>query len=142
MLIASLAACFSFTFGVSADVGQEKPTAKKLYEKMTMIGAPRTLPAKAKLETSGFRLCEVRKVGAAITREFRFKVGWTGAADGYKVTLWIDQETNLPVKRHVISTFKTSRLLSEEGNRQEWTEFYPKVEVNVKIDPAQFEIPE
>ena len=106
-----------------------------------MFNPPQCLPENAKLETSEFRLGEITKVGKVTTQELRFKLGWTGTKDGFNVKVWIDRKTHLPVKRHVSATFKVMLPLSREII-QEWEEVYTRIELEAKIDPARFKVPE
>jgi len=86
---------------------------------------------------SEFRLGKKEKLGDRDAQIIDYTLtpkGASGPAPGpFKVTVWLDAETSLPVKRVI-----TGKL---EDHKMTITENYTKMAVDAKLDEKQFELP-
>jgi outer membrane lipoprotein-sorting protein len=86
---------------------------------------------------SEFRLGKKEKLGDRDAQIIEYTLtpkGASGPAPGpFKVTVWLDAETSLPVKRVI-----TGKL---EDHKMTITENYTKMLVDAKLDEKQFELP-
>lgn len=83
---------------------------------------------KTAIVASGFKLGASEKVGDRESQSIEYTLSKEGDLDA-SVTVWIDPETHLPLKRILKKGTKTL------------TENYPKITLDEKIDPAKFELP-
>jgi outer membrane lipoprotein-sorting protein len=87
-----------------------------------------------RLRASGFRLRGKERVGArtAVVVEYEMQVG-PGPGANFGITVWIDAETHLPLKRVV--------ACEEDGKTVMVTETYTRVVVNGEVAPKAFDLP-
>jgi outer membrane lipoprotein-sorting protein len=86
----------------------------------------------SKLEAWDFKAGAAEKIGERDAKVVSFKVGEKGDRDAAAVTIWIDSETLLPLKRVVVANPRSAAVV---------TEMYKQFTLDPKIDARAFELP-
>lgn len=96
---------------------------------------PLTAPDRSKMRVYGFKLVGTEKVGNRQARVVRYRMGEERDREdeGQEMTLWIDGETLLPLKR--------SFVLKEGGEGMRITETYQVFGLGPKIEAGAFTLP-
>jgi hypothetical protein len=82
-------------------------------------------------QLSDFKLAGPEKIGERNTRVIQYTFKEKGAKDSLSVKMWLDAETNLPIK------------LAVTGGKSDWadiTEAYSEFTIDAKVDAKLFEL--
>ncbi|HVS35983.1 MAG TPA: hypothetical protein VMS17_10425 [Gemmataceae bacterium] len=85
-----------------------------------------------RFQLSDFRLADKEKIGERNTQAIQYTMRFKGAGDPLSMKLWLDAESNLPVK-----------LVVMEG-KSDWkdlTETYSEFAIDAEVDAKSFELP-
>jgi outer membrane lipoprotein-sorting protein len=83
-------------------------------------------------QLSDFRLANKEKIGERDAQAIQYTMRFKGAGDPLSMKLWLDAETNLPVK------------LAVTGGKSDWkdlTETYGEFTIDADVDAKSFELP-
>ena len=101
---------------------------------MPLPPAPVVADSKERFHLSDFRLGNKEIVGTQETQRIECQLSVKGQDLPLSVTIWLDQKTELPVRRLVICR-------TPGGGMFKFTESYSKLRLDEKVDTRQFELP-